>query len=161
MGSFKQTDTEAKMTYLVIFLLFQCNILQQGDATPQVVSAWEPPCVSAMVSCVECEDGIKQGPVFHTNCKGGTRAYQTIPCCSKSLADVIGSLEKATIPSTLSFSNCGPKACNIWCKKDEQCHKDTTIACRMVPCCPLWSCVDVSQIGGAGAQSKPRQIDCK
>ena len=55
MSQFKLTDTEAKMTYLAIFLLFQGSILQQGDAAPQVVSAWEPPCVSAMVSCMECE----------------------------------------------------------------------------------------------------------
>jgi len=40
----------------------------------------------------------------------------------------------------LPGNQCGPKKCNIWCDKMEICWKDTTIACRMNPCCPLWSC---------------------
>ena len=38
------------------------------------------------------------------------------------------------------MSNCGPKDCNIWCNKYEQCNEDTSIACVKAPCCPRWSC---------------------
>ena len=38
------------------------------------------------------------------------------------------------------MSNCGPKDCNIWCNKYEQCNEDTSIVCVKAPCCPRWSC---------------------
>merc|ERR1712142_1313316 len=36
--------------------------------------------------------------------------------------------------------NCGPKDCNIRCRKGERCWKDPTLVCKRAPCCPQWSC---------------------
>merc|ERR1712106_684431 len=42
--------------------------------------------------------------------------------------------------SPVPMSNCGPKACEIWCSEEETCQEEDQVNCVKEPCCPRWNC---------------------